>query len=119
MEASGRNEYKKSSRSYHLTNKEEYMIDPVTGGSFAREKAMYMNYHGFTEDEADLVMAAQSYKDRDKVFSDIVQKRWDIKKENEFKGYLRLIAAVASQAEKEGCNCENCRKWIQLRKDWC
>ena len=75
METINYNEYKKSSRSYYITNKEEKMKDPVTGGDYIKEKEMYIRYHNLTEDEANLVMATNSYKERDAIFSDVIQKR--------------------------------------------
>lgn len=52
-------------------------IDEVTGNDYMKEKEMYIRFHGLTEDEADLVMEARTYIERDTVFSDIIQKRWD------------------------------------------
>jgi hypothetical protein len=90
------------------------MKDPVTGGDYIKEKEMYIRYHGLTEDEADLVMAASSYKERDAIFSDVIQKRWDSKPD----GYFRLIDAINKLIEKDGCQCNDCKKWIQMKKDW-
>lgn len=36
----------------------------------------------------------------------------------QFDGYLRLIAAVAKQARKEGCKCNGCQRWVELAIDW-
>lgn len=35
-----------------------------------------------------------------------------------FDGLLMLIAAVAQQALDEKCECQGCKHWIQLSKDW-
>lgn len=91
------------------------MKDPVTGGDYIKEKQMYISYHGLTEDEADLVMAANSYKERDAIFSNVIQKRWDKQPD----GYFRLIKAINKQIEADGCQCNDCKKWIQLYADWC
>lgn len=90
------------------------MKDPVTGGDYIKEKEMYMRYHGLTEDEADLVMAASSYKERDAIFSNVIQNRWD----KDPQGYLRLILAVCKLIEQDGCGCPDCKKWLQMKKDW-
>ncbi len=98
-------------------------IDPVTGGSYEREFSMYVNFHGLTHEEATLVMKEQTHSSRDKVFGDIVQKRWDQKDGNnevvDISGYLRLIEAVCQQIDKDKCPCSKCKKWKQLQSDWC
>jgi hypothetical protein len=43
-------------------------IDPLTGGKYVREKAMYIIYHGFNESEAEFVMSKITYSERDKTF---------------------------------------------------
>lgn len=49
--------------------------DELSGNSYHSEKAMYMRYHGLTEDQADLVMSAQSHNERDQIFNSILASR--------------------------------------------
>lgn len=50
-------------------------IDPLTGNNYQSEKTMYIRYHGLTEDQADLVMSATTYIERDEIFNNIINKR--------------------------------------------
>lgn len=40
-------------------------IDPLTGGSYQREKLMYMTYHNLSEEQAAIVMSQITYSGRD------------------------------------------------------
>lgn len=40
-------------------------VDPLTGGSYAREKLMYMTYHNLSEEQAAIVMSEITYSGRD------------------------------------------------------
>lgn len=40
-------------------------LDPLTGSTYEREKLMYMNYHGLSEEQASIVMSHDTYRDRD------------------------------------------------------
>lgn len=40
-------------------------LDPLTGGSYDREKIMYMTYHGLSEEQAAIVMGQTTYSGRD------------------------------------------------------
>lgn len=48
--------------------KKDERIDPLTGGKYVRERAMYIVYHGFSESEADFVMSKITHSDRDLAF---------------------------------------------------
>lgn len=98
-------------------------IDPVTGNKFEREFDMYISYHGLTHEEATLIMQQTSYSSRDRVFGDIVQKRWDqthgSDKVKDFDGYIRLINAICSQIDQDECSCDRCKQWKILQSKWC
>ena len=98
-------------------------IDPVTGNKFEREFAMYINYHGLTHEEATLIMQQTSHASRDRVFGNIVQKRWDqthaSEKVKDVDGYIRLINAICSQIDEDNCQCDRCQLWKKLQSKWC
>jgi len=50
-------------------------IDPLTGGSYDREKVMYTDYLYLTEEQANLVMSKLTYKERDATFLKIIRDR--------------------------------------------
>lgn len=51
------------------------ITDPLTGNKYQSEKMMYIRYHGLTEDQADLVMSATTYIDRDEIFNNIINEK--------------------------------------------
>lgn len=97
-------------------------LDPLTGNSYDSEFRMYMRYHGFSQEEAAFILEAVTYKERDRRFGDIVQKRWDQthaqEKSENIEGYIRLLTAIGAQIDADGCQCEKCQTWLTLRNKW-
>lgn len=55
-----------------MKNNNKQKMDTLTGNTYEGELNMYMRYHGLTLEQATLVMSAQTFKERDKIFNDII-----------------------------------------------
>lgn len=97
-------------------------LDPLTGDSYDYLMYTYTRYHGFSQEEAAFILEAVTYLDRDCRFGDVVQKRWDQthakEKSENINGYIRLLKAIGSQIEADGCQCERCQVWMNLHNKW-